>query len=87
VPDNGAKRKCKNAIQRVQDELSGIDVYDIYADVCVPKRAKSRGEALLRHLYQIDPDSLLDQAVFLTNTVRDAGDGPLFSELSCSAPS
>ena len=36
-----ALQKCLNAISKTQHSMQRINIYDIYADVCLPKHAHS----------------------------------------------
>ena len=49
------KRMCNRAIDKASDEMGKIDVYDIYVDVCTPKRIRQRTVAMSKHMLDTSP--------------------------------
>lgn len=49
--------ECERSVGDAMSAFSGINIYDIYADVCVPARAVSSAGALLRALGRRDDAS------------------------------
>jgi hypothetical protein len=35
------REKCDRYVQQAMDEFGGINIYDVYADVCLPSRSSS----------------------------------------------
>ncbi|KAL3160666.1 hypothetical protein ABBQ32_010583 [Trebouxia sp. C0010 RCD-2024] len=50
LESNGKTERCLNAISKTQHSMQRINIYDIYADVCLPKHAHSEATQLALQL-------------------------------------
>jgi hypothetical protein len=66
---------CQEMLDRTKGEMGPINIYEVYADVCLPKRMTASGERLLqllsgRPLPQSTPPSRPLQGLFLINLCK-----------------